>query len=124
MSSGSSNSSENTPLLNGSHEGPCYAYSYTQSREDDDEENGEKMDPSLSPDSTWMREKLPQILSLIQKIFFILLFILCTVSLSFVDVENGEWNSTFISRGRTNSILFFYCTSLKSDTIFKTSLKI
>ncbi|GBM52504.1 P protein, partial [Araneus ventricosus] len=98
-SGSSSGSSEVTPLLNGSHEGPCYAYS---SRNRDDE--GELVD-SLSTvrskdDAIREKSRFLGILKHVKLVLLSAVMIFCVVSLTLIKVHDDSWNSITVTRGK------------------------
>ncbi|GIZ03931.1 p protein [Caerostris extrusa] len=103
LTSGSSSggSSEVTPLLNGSQEGPCYAYS---SRNRDEE--GELVDSTSTvrstDDTNRDLSRFHSILKTAKLVFLSAVMIFCVCRgflLSFIKVHDDSWNSIAISRG-------------------------
>ncbi|GFU48922.1 p protein [Nephila pilipes] len=100
MTSGSSSgSSEVTPLLNGSQEGPCYAYS-SRNRSDDGEIEDSLSTARSLDDGTRERSKLQDVLKIIKLILLSSVMIFCVVSLSFLKVHDDNWNSVAVTRGK------------------------
>ncbi|GFY75293.1 p protein [Trichonephila inaurata madagascariensis] len=101
LTSGSSSgsSSEITPLLNGSQEGPCYAYS-SRNRDDDGELEDSLSTVRSMDDTIQKRSKLNNILNIVKQVFLSAVMIFCVVSLSFLKVRDDNWNSIAITRGK------------------------
>ncbi|XP_035233322.1 P protein-like [Stegodyphus dumicola] len=100
MTSGSSTgSSENTPLLNGSQEGPCYAYSFVNNS---GEPGVEASQSSLRSSDTQNEEKkkLPSILKNAKLVVIMAVMIFCVVSLCFFKVHEGTWNTVAFYSGQ------------------------
>ncbi|KAF8793574.1 P protein like [Argiope bruennichi] len=98
-SGSSSGSSEITPLLNGSQEGPCYAYS---SRNRDEE--GELVDSlstiRSSDDVNRENSRFRGILKPVKLVLLSAVMLFCVVSLSFIKVHDDSWNSIAVTRGK------------------------
>lgn len=99
-SGSSSNSSEATPLLNGSQEGPCYAYSYG-SREEEDEGIADSVSSTRSSDDMEAEKRICcGFMKGIKLTLLMAVMLFCVISLSFIKVHDGHWDPVTVVRGR------------------------
>ncbi|KAG8183960.1 hypothetical protein JTE90_005190 [Oedothorax gibbosus] len=97
--SSSATSSENTPLLNGSQEGPCYAYSYGCRDEETDLVNSTSTTHSTD-ESEEKKSKVKVLLHNIKLVLLMCVMLFCVVSLSFIKVQDDNWNSVGLTRSK------------------------